>query len=371
MKHTRAIAYIQQLCSLGLGGEAIMPLLSQALHGVVPMSAFSFFWVDQGAAIANTFQTPFTPELTELYLSEFYNKRELEAWPGFSNRVGADGPDVGWTLAEVDRARFYQSDFYHCCMRPRGTHDSVYVRIRDGGRIRGLALISRGLADKTFTQGDLDLLARLSPYLCHALRRGGDLELGAVDSGESGLVILDRGGQVKHLSKRARQLLFYATHPLLSPRAVSQSRKTRLPPVLTQLVQTLVETFQGGAAAPPVAHHQNPWGRFVFRAYWLEKPANDLDADALHHYPSSNALIGVTIQHQEPLALKLMESMQSLPLSAREREVCLCLVNGLTQNAIATKLGVRSSTVITYVRKIYEKLDIHSHEELLQKLSMP
>jgi len=47
-------------------------------------------------------------------------------------------------------------------------------------------------------------------------------------------------------------------------------------------------------------------------------------------------------------------------LSAREKEVLKCLTDGLSYKMIADKLGVTYFTVNAHVKKIYEKLHVHS-----------
>jgi DNA-binding CsgD family transcriptional regulator len=61
-------------------------------------------------------------------------------------------------------------------------------------------------------------------------------------------------------------------------------------------------------------------------------------------------------------------AMQPLPLSPKQKEVCLWLADGASHKVIAQRLHVSQSTVDDHVRKIYDKLDAHSHEELMHKL---
>ena len=62
-----------------------------------------------------------------------------------------------------------------------------------------------------------------------------------------------------------------------------------------RICQNLVGVFNGeGWAGPPVHHHRNAWGGFTFRAYKLDP------TDA------GSSLIGVVIDHQEPLPVKLL-----------------------------------------------------------------
>ena len=51
-------------------------------------------------------------------------------------------------------------------------------------------------------------------------------------------------------------------------------------------------------------------------------------------------------------------------LTPRERDVCAWLARGYTMHAIAGFLGIASSTVDTHVRHVYQKLGVHSRDEL-------
>lgn len=60
--------------------------------------------------------------------------------------------------------------------------------------------------------------------------------------------------------------------------------------------------------------------------------------------------------------------MRFLPLSERQRQVCLGIVDGKTFAQIATHLKVSESTAIDYARTVYEKLDVHSRDQLKARL---
>lgn len=54
-------------------------------------------------------------------------------------------------------------------------------------------------------------------------------------------------------------------------------------------------------------------------------------------------------------------------LSAREQEVLDCLSQGLMYKEIAEKLGISYETVHTYIRRIYEKLQVRTRTEAVAK----
>ena len=52
-------------------------------------------------------------------------------------------------------------------------------------------------------------------------------------------------------------------------------------------------------------------------------------------------------------------------LGPREQQVLKFLVDGLSYKEIAGELGITSNTVGTYVRRIYEKLQVRSRREIV------
>ena len=62
----------------------------------------------------------------------------------------------------------------------------------------------------------------------------------------------------------------------------------------------------------------------------------------------------------ERLAAAGPRTVKPEPLSAREKEIIVCVVKGMTNKAIADKLYLSIHTVITHRRNIARKLQIHS-----------
>ena len=65
-----------------------------------------------------------------------------------------------------------------------------------------------------------------------------------------------------------------------------------------------------------------------------------------------------------PVALRSRREATGL-LSRREREVLRLMRDGMSLPAIADRLGVRESTVKTYVGRIYEKLKVNNRSQAL------
>jgi RNA polymerase sigma factor (sigma-70 family) len=75
------------------------------------------------------------------------------------------------------------------------------------------------------------------------------------------------------------------------------------------------------------------------------------------------------------IARKVVQALQQAPtamqsteaLSPREQEVLDCLAKGFLYKEIAEKLGISYETVHTYIRRIYEKLQVRTRTEAVAK----
>jgi DNA-binding NarL/FixJ family response regulator len=101
----------------------------------------------------------------------------------------------------------------------------------------------------------------------------------------------------------------------------------------------------------------------------------------LKRTPSAELLAGIrqVLSGGSPMtahiARKVVQSFHKAPatsepaenLSGREREVLDCLSQGLMYKEIAEKLGISYETVHTYIRRIYEKLQVRTRTEAVAK----
>ena len=77
------------------------------------------------------------------------------------------------------------------------------------------------------------------------------------------------------------------------------------------------------------------------------------------------------------IARKLVRAFQRTPssdnslaeLSSREREVLHLLAQGYLYKEIAATLNIRQPTVATYLRRIYEKLQVQSRSEAIARMA--
>lgn len=359
-RHARVTSQIKQLCCLGLGPHAIAPPLTRLLLHMIPAYSSTVFFCDDSGELINIYdENPALIEVGPVYVNEFHNRRETDVWTGFKETFqrGLVGVMVE-ELVKVDRRTWKRSGMYNEVFRPLGYDGGLRLAVRDRGRpLCGIA-ISRGEDEHEFAKQDLDLLISLEPYFSHAF----DLPLAPSPLTESdadedqGLIVADREGRIRYLSRQARVLLFYATNEDVAPGKL-QAGKQELPPRIAQLARSLVDVFEGDPpASPPTYCQKNNWGEFVFRAYWLKGQA------------ARSPLIAIRINRREPLPIRLLRRMEQLPLSERQMEVSLHLASGKTYKEIAERLGVSRPTVIYHAQEVFNKLGVATRAELQAKL---
>jgi DNA-binding CsgD family transcriptional regulator len=130
-------------------------------------------------------------------------------------------------------------------------------------------------------------------------------------------------------------------------------------PQITRLCHSLAATANGEVGQPPpVLRLHNPWGCFVLRAYWL----------GLTDGVEQTRQIGVTIERRVPRALALHRRVEELPLTGREKQLCLLLAQDRSRQDLGDAMGVSTGTIITHLTSLYAKLGVHTRTGLLAML---
>jgi DNA-binding CsgD family transcriptional regulator len=249
---------------------------------------------------------------------------------------------------------FFMSDLYNLVWRHFGQDHCIHAPITQEGMTIGMLGLFRPSHQKPFDSDEQALCMRLLPYVAHALREEGKKTPKYGEAGLPSMMVMDTQGTVHYLCHTAKKLLALASHAALT----SDTRKEAvLLAKLAQLCCNLDMIFRGKQADPPSWFHINGRGRFIFRARWLDD-----------HNQASCGLIGMSIEHQEPLLLKILRALQHLPLSPVQKEVAVMLAQGASSETIGAHLHIKLTTVKDHIRKIFTKLDIEHREELLPKL---
>ncbi|MCW1925325.1 response regulator transcription factor [Luteolibacter arcticus] len=103
--------------------------------------------------------------------------------------------------------------------------------------------------------------------------------------------------------------------------------------------------------------------------YLLKRAAGDELCDAIRQIRSGGAPMSPSIARKVVDSFRLPEPLEreESRLSPREQEILTLLANGALYKEIASTLGISLDTVRTHLRRIYEKLHVHTRTEAVVK----
>lgn len=355
MHNDKQIRGVRHLCSLGIPAHMLVPALIREMQSVIPSYSAAFLWHQDGRFTNLYDPSPDTPRYGRLYMEEFLDRRDLEVQPGLGAWLCSGRNDIITTQTFAYR-NFYQSTFYNEFLRPVKYHHSAMAAIRHGGQPMGIFMLHRSPGERDFGAKEMQVLASLIPHIAHAISLSGENGGLLIDSPERGVMIFDRDGKLLHLSPVARQLLFLATHSSITEGAHGELFVPEPLAALCRRQSALLEDHVG-QVDPPVWHHRNVWGGFVFSAQPLESSDQ-----------GGSGLIAVTVHYQEPIALKVNRRCEELGLTLKQTQICVRLAAGDSFDTIAGHLGVSSHTVVDHVRKLYDKVGVDNRSALVATL---
>lgn len=118
----------------------------------------------------------------------------------------------------------------------------------------------------------------------------------------------------------------------------------------------------------------DPGGKVVARSSDAEQNLSD-DDEALSSWPHFKIEVRTEDGNYTLMIPELAENETSLSprnvqLPPRLAKIARLVISGCTDKQIATRTGLSFSTVRTYVRQIYRRLNVHSRVELVHATSM-
>lgn len=351
IKPSQVLTYLRQICCSGLSREITIAEFLKALPMLISSNSniFTFYSEQLYPTYSITgFDVADLALIIPSILNDFHSpQRQQRLLACFSRYPAISHPRA------VDES-FYKTDLYNLIYRQFDMHHFLFTRIPLDKKSNGIVGLFRPRSQNPFESRDQAQLLRLVPYVAHAYRVESDATPEFSPDGASGMMIMNTQGAILYQSPEAKRLLEQARYPRLLPEMRQQDR---LLVKLTELCRNLQDIYRGRESPPPSFSHTGPNGQFLFRAYWLEG-----------HHQQPDGLIGIAMDHREPLALNILRVMRESPLSPTQKQVAVLLAQGFTQEQIGKRLHIKPTTVKDHIGKIYFKLDIHQRDELLPKL---
>lgn len=380
----KTLIALRQLALLDHSGSFAIPEAVGLLRAQIGFNVATMKWLDKHINIIDVMHFPdnvptFSPNPIDYramstehltvafdYFENFHNRLDGEGMSGCTirNAQASGAIVVAAPSREIFRREYVNSAFYARVIIPLGYGWNRLLPIRRSDRSPLAILhIGRLLNTPDFNASDVRFLEQAQPWLEHLMRRDA-LPASSephFPTGESVNMIIDAQGRILSASLGALALLYQATDvPLKNGSILHNTIQGKVDTFLKRLAKPAEAALNGCPALPPEAQINNRWGRFYLRAYVLSAFTT-----------GSPLQISLHIERHVPLSVRLFRSLRFLALSPREREVCLHLLAERTHPEIAIKMGVKISTVVYFIRQLYQRLGINRLAELLPALLLP
>jgi DNA-binding CsgD family transcriptional regulator len=342
----RLMREYQALCTMGLPTSDVVPLavtiLGQALGG----NYLGFAWVDAQLELAGVYMaTPIDQGVLDHYHQEFHNRRETEIVPGFKFSLIHKIPIVNYNRGG---ASFYRSALYNEYASVIGLHKAIRATVIDHDRRHGVLVSGRARAERAYSEQEEILCVWAARLLAQAfeLERVNKLiDTDTIEDGAEGYLLADDAGRILHGSDLGlRWLQEVARFPASGIGMADR--------VLAQWLDDARRSGAGGEIAIATG-----LGQFVFRPLKLHSIKQ-----------TGRPVYVITVKRRGSKAALIWRETDQFHLSAREKQVAALLGSGYGNNEIANRLGIGSTTVITYVKRVFEKLGIDKREQLLRAI---
>lgn len=336
------------LCTLGLPTREVVPLALRLLERMVGGSLFSFIWANARLEAVDTYLLePIPDSYAQIYAEVFYNRREAEVGPTFTDILRNKIPLVNFSSLG---AKLLDSALYAEIFRPMGMPHALRAAVIDGERRHGVFAITRP-PGRGFSEADEKTILHAARYLAYAfeLERADKLVRDeTMETADEGFLLLGSDGKIHHGSETGLRLFHEATRADGVHLQAAASRET-LPAALVAQAQAERATRETVLC--------NLRGEFVFRPFLLRATATGAPPQ-----------VAATVRRRGLLSARLWQESGRFKLSDRERQITVLLGLGYGYDEIAERLDLSRNTAVSYIRRSYEKLGITQREQLMRTL---
>ncbi|WP_296458179.1 helix-turn-helix transcriptional regulator [Phenylobacterium sp.] len=354
----RAMAALQRLAALGLPDRVAFPEFVGLLSEVAPFETAAMLWLGPDHDPIDTFITVDAgPELITRYANRWFDAEEGRYYP--RQREMQLNPALGVIRVSDYTPAFGETELYDEVYSGGRHHWIAGLALRDGARPIGNLGIGRPPRGRDFSDAEMRLLRLVRPYIVQAMSRADGLDAwpDADLEDQAAILVTDLEGRVLHASPGAWRLLHGAAGvpadlAVLRDRVYEWAR-----PMLATLAARVDDGLAGAGGGVARSDTVTAYGRFVIKAYALDA---NTEGEA--------RTVGVQIEKRLPVGLKMLRSPLFRALTPREQEVARMLATGMSYPVIGDRLGMGSSTVVTHVRNLGQKLGVGSREEIVGAL---
>lgn len=324
--------------------------LLEALAGVVPFDTFGWGAVDPVSLLHTHGIDRTIPSGSPQAIWEVHDLVTRGLEPSDLGALGGSGRHVA-RLSDIVKAAGH-SPIYERFLRPNGLEHQLRAALVVDGTQWGLLHLERRRGHPDFSPSEVALLEALVPHLGHALRRwllaDPTHTAASTSPGVPGVIVLDEDNEVDSISPEAEHWL--------SEWGVSNLRSP--PAAIAGVVVAARARADGHDALLPTARLRLRTGAWLaVRATHLSRPDRK---------PRTAVVLErATADEIAPLVARANQ------LTARESEIAMLVLRGLSTSEIAAGLCISPYTVQDHLKSIFEKVGVRSRRELATEVFAP
>lgn len=359
----KGIIAIRQLCSLGIDGQQLIPILLPELRKLIPAYSSTFLWADEKHKFTNVYdESHNAADYSNIYLGEFLDNKDQEARPSLSNWLRTKS---GVTTSERFMYKHYMhTNFYNEILRPLRYHHELIVGLKDGNRPLGILFLHRLIKDRSYSVDEEKIMRRIASYLIHGIGHTNQSQKTSESFTKTGTLVFDSAKNLVHIDLHGQQLLSMVQNPVVSVNPRRCISSSDIPCAVLAICDRLIGLFFSQcnsdiSNAAPLWRHNNAWGTFTFRAYLIGPYANVAEPQII-----------VLCHYHEPVQAKFFRVCNDLSLTQKQINVAThLLMSGSSYAEIAERINVSVNTVIHHTQKIFTKLGVDNRIDFMQKFS--
>ena len=267
-------------------------------------------------------------------------------------------------LAQLKRTAFYDD-----VLRPQNIAHGTIVQLTRRPEFRVSINVERSEAKGPFIERDIAVLNSLLPHLRRAFelrlrlldyQAAAQGERDALDALSTGIITFDAGHRVLFANKVAR-----AQAEELSLR-LDTGTDVSGPPAVTNAFRALVRDAVSGGAGGTTRLPRGDGSNIGVTVAPVRGRALD---DPSHHAAARPAAIAllVDVSRSRDAASALLAARHGLTAAELRVTAALAQANGMT--AAASMLGISPNTLKSHTKRIYAKIGIRGHAELVQSVA--
>ncbi len=342
------------LLSSGVDVLGQMPLASETLKRIIPSFSLSMIRVDEGCAPTTHYSEHFDEFSHQLFSSAGHVFAANSDDPAAFGNLLRGAKPYG-TLID-GRQAFLEGATYQHLFKRNGIHHVLDVALRDASGPIGILGIFREADAPPFTRADVLQVAEFYPWLVHALRA--EARSSHFDEVDCALLVATPTGRVEFASALARDWLGDA---LGGPERGLLLNEGLLPVAVRALAEQVERGRQhhpgrGHDVVPATLTLPVAGGRLRLRAYPLSAEGGA-------------QRIGVQLSLEVDRTVRLLQSLEETDLPPQLRRLALASWHGLEPKVICGLLGITASTLKSYRKELYSRLEVTSHQTLLAHLN--